>query len=131
MFYLKTKYFARWASKEGVADSLLCEAIREFESGLCEASLGDYLFKKRIALPGRGKSGGVRTILFYQKGKKLIFCFGFSKNQQENLSGSELKLLNKFSDIFQNITDEAVIKDIKHNEFIEISGREEGNEKYN
>jgi len=80
VFYLKTRYFSRWARKEGIADSSLREAIGEFENGLCEANLGNHLFKKRLTLPGRGKSSGARTILFYQKGEKLIFCFGFSKN---------------------------------------------------
>ena len=124
MLYLKTKYFARWAKNEGIVDDSLCEAICEFESGLYEAGLGNHLFKKRIALAGRGKSGGARTIFFYQKGKKLIFCFGFNKNQQDNLSSLEFKLLNKLSDTFQNITEEAVLKSIKHNEFIKIIGRE-------
>ncbi|HLD69342.1 MAG TPA: type II toxin-antitoxin system RelE/ParE family toxin, partial [Candidatus Omnitrophota bacterium] len=78
--YLKTKYFSRWAKNEGIPDSSLGEAIREFESGLCGANLGNHLFKKRIALAGKGKSGGARTILFYEKDKKLIFCFGFKKN---------------------------------------------------
>ena len=124
MFYLKTKYFARWARKEGIIDGSLRGAIREFESGLCEANLGNHLFKKRLAFPGKGKSSGARTILFYQKGKKLIFCFGFSKNQQDNLSDVQLKLLNKLSGSFQNIADEVVIKNIKHNEFIRIAGME-------
>ena len=124
MFYLKTKYFSRWARKEGIADSSLCEAISELESGLCETNLGNHLFKKRLALPGKGKSSGARTILFYQKGEKLIFCFGFSKNQQENLSDVQLKVLNKLSNFFQNINDEVVIKNIKHNELIGISGME-------
>lgn len=124
MFYLKTKYFTRWAKKEGVADSALCGAIHEFESGLSEANLGNHLFKKRIALPGKGKSSGGRTILFYQKGKKLIFCFGFNKNQQDNLNDRQIKLLNDLSDSFQNMGDEVVIKNIKHNEFIRIVGME-------
>lgn len=125
MFYLKTKYFTRWARKEGIADSSLCGAIREFESGLCEANLGNHLFKKRIALQGKGKSGGARTILFYQKDRKLIFCFGFSKNQKDNLSDVEFRLLNKLSDAFERITEVAVIKSIQHREFIKISGMEE------
>ena len=121
MFYLKTKFFARWANKEGVSDGALYEAIREFENGLCDANLGNHLFKKRIALKGHGKSGGVRTILFYQKDKKLIFCFGFSKNQKDNLNVAEVKLLNKLSDTFQDFTDEIVVKGLHHKEFIKIS----------
>lgn len=75
MLYLKTKYFTRRAGKEGIADSALCEAIGEFENGLCEANLGNHLFKKRIALAGKGKSGGARTILFYQKGQEINLLF--------------------------------------------------------
>ena len=124
MFYLKTKHFARWARKEGISDDLLRGTISEFESGLFEANLGNHLFKKRLALPGKGKSSGARTILFYQKGHKLIFCFGFNKNQQENLSDRQHKLLNDMSDSFQNIADEGVVKNIKHNEFMRIAGME-------
>ena len=121
MFYLKSKYFNRWAREEGITDNLLWTTIREFESGLFEANLGNHLYKKRIALAGRGKSGGTRTILFYQLGKKLVFCYGFKKNQQPNLSSSEFKALNKLADLFQNITtEEAIIKNIKCKEFIEI-----------
>lgn len=80
MFYLKTKYFAKWAARQGITD----QTLRLAEQNLFEADLGHHLFKKRIALQGRGKSGGARTILFYQHDQKLIFCFGFNKNQQDN-----------------------------------------------
>ena len=121
MYYLKNKFFARWAREEGITDDLLWEAIREFESGLFEANLGNHLYKKRIALAGKGKSSGTRTILFYQIGKKLLFCYGFKKSQQHDLSSSEFKALNKLSDLIQNITtEEAIIKNIKNKEFIEI-----------
>src|SRR5580704_8674861 len=107
MYYLKNKFFTRWARAEGISDNLLWEAIREFESGLFEANLGNHLYKKRIALAGRGKSSGTRTILFYQKGQKLFFCYGFKKNQQQDLSSSEFKALNRLSDEYQCVTDEA------------------------
>ena len=97
MLYLKTRYFARWARREGITDSALCEAIREFENGLFDADLGNHLFKKRIALPGRGKSGGARTILFYQREEKIIFCLGFAKNVKDNLDENEKKALDRLS----------------------------------
>jgi len=124
MYYLKTKYFSRWAREEGVTDNSLREAIREFESGLFEGNLGNHLYKKRIALAGKGKSGGTRTILFYQIGKKLIFCFGFKKNQQHDLSSLQIKALNKLSNWLQSTTEEIIIKDIKCKEFFEISRTE-------
>lgn len=121
MYYLKNKYFTRWAKEEGITDNLLWLAIHEFENGLFEANLGNHLYKKRIALTGKGKSSGTRTILFYQTGKKLLFCYGFKKNQQHNLSSLEFKALNKLSDEYQIITEEAVLNNIKNKTFFEIS----------
>ena len=54
----KTRVFARWARKEGMADRVLLAAVAEMESGLVDARLGGGLFKKRVGLPGSGKRGG-------------------------------------------------------------------------
>lgn len=129
MFYLKTKYFSRWARKEGVSDGQLRKAIKEFYHGQFEADLGDHLFKKRIPLHGKGKRGGARTVLFYQKAQKLIFCFGFAKNVKDNLDSSDLKILNKLSDAFQCLSEHEIVKNIKHKEFIEITKMEVSDEK--
>jgi len=59
----KTRHFTRWARKAGLKDSFLKTAVLEIQSGLLEADLGGGIVKKRIALPGRGKSGGTRTLL--------------------------------------------------------------------
>ncbi|MBF0510855.1 MAG: type II toxin-antitoxin system RelE/ParE family toxin [Candidatus Omnitrophica bacterium] len=120
MNYLKNKYFARWARKHGITDNVLLDAVSEFESGLFEADLGNHLFKKRIALAGRGKSAGTRTILFYQKGKKLIFCYGFEKSHQSNLSSSEINFLHKLSDGYQDSTDGIIAQGIQQKKFFKI-----------
>ncbi len=122
MRYLKTKHFTRWARKVNVSDSLLKEAIREFEQGLYEANLGHHLFKKRISLHGRGKSGGARTILFYQEGKKLAFIFGFAKNTKDDLGDDDKKVLRKLSETFLLFSAEDIDKNIKTGELIEIQG---------
>jgi len=44
----KTRWFARWARKEGLGDKPLCQAVEEMLAGLVEADLGGNLFKKRI-----------------------------------------------------------------------------------
>lgn len=49
--------------KTGLTDSLLLEAVNEMAAGLIDADLGGGVVKKRIALPGRGKRGGVRTLV--------------------------------------------------------------------
>ncbi len=57
----KTRYFANWAASEDVEDADLLGAIDEMQQGLKGASLGASLYKKRIALNGKGKRGGARV----------------------------------------------------------------------
>ena len=59
----RTRTFSRWLRKSGVSDSDLTGAVEEMMQGLVDAELGGHLFKKRVAVPGRGKRGGARTIL--------------------------------------------------------------------
>jgi len=50
---LKIRSFSKWASKIGLTDALLTNAVREMKCGLLDANLGGGIVKKRIALPGR------------------------------------------------------------------------------
>ncbi|WP_420851536.1 type II toxin-antitoxin system RelE/ParE family toxin [Providencia vermicola] len=43
-------------------------------AGQYEAHLGGGVIKKRLPLQGKGKSGGVRILIFYKQGAALIFC---------------------------------------------------------
>ncbi len=76
----KTKTFSRWARKI-VNDAALCEAAREIEQGLFEADLGGGLCKKRIALPGQGKSGSSRTLVAKKHKDAIFFLAGREKSQ--------------------------------------------------
>jgi hypothetical protein len=75
----KTKTFDRWAKKV-IADDLLCQAAREIELGLFEADLGQGVCKKRIALPGKGKSGSSRTLVAKQHKSAIFFIAGRQKS---------------------------------------------------
>lgn len=55
MEILKRKDFARWQAGEKLPDAVLCKAVREMESGLIDADLGGFLYKKRVARSGAGK----------------------------------------------------------------------------
>lgn len=63
MRVFKNKWFDRWARTEDISDSALYNTAAEVIAGRYDADLGGYLFKKRLARTGSGKSGGYRTIL--------------------------------------------------------------------
>ena len=75
----KTKTFARWAKKL-LSDDLLLAAAREIEQGRFEADLGGGVCKKRIAVPGQGKSGSTRTLVAKQHAGAIIFLIGREKS---------------------------------------------------
>lgn len=89
----KTRYFSRWMRKTELTNSALCEAVIEMVQGLVDADLGGGVVKKRVALPGRGKSGGARTLVATNKGTRWFFVFGFEKNDRANISVQELEAL--------------------------------------
>jgi len=91
MRVFKTKTFERWAGKAGVGDSSLLNAVTQMERGLIDADLGGNLFKQRVALPGRGKSGSTRTIVATRFAGMLFFLYGFEKTERDNISSRELE----------------------------------------
>ena len=89
----ETRHFSRWTRKCGLTQEALCRAISEMEKGLIDAELGGCVVKKRVPLPGRGKSGSTRTLLATNKGSLWFFMFGFEKNERANVSPTELETL--------------------------------------
>lgn len=75
----KTKTFDRWARKVA-SDALLCEAAHQIEQGLFEADLGGGVCKKRIPIPGQGKSGSTRTLVAKKHQDAIFFLAGREKN---------------------------------------------------
>jgi len=94
----KTRHFTRWMRKTGLADTALCAAVDEMVRGLVDADLGGGVLKKRVPLPGRGKSGSTRTLVATNKGSRWFFLFGFEKNERGNVSGKELEALQAIAD---------------------------------
>ncbi len=75
----KLKTFARWAKKI-LSDEQLCAAAQEIQLGQYEADLGAGLCKKRIAIPGQGKSGATRTLVAKEGAHGLFFIAGRQKS---------------------------------------------------
>jgi hypothetical protein len=76
----KNRWFAKFASREGISDAALVAAIDQANRGLVDADLGGGLIKQRVAREGGGKSGGYRTLVFFRHEELAIFAFGFAKS---------------------------------------------------
>ncbi len=120
MAIYKTRWFDRWARKEGLAAPSFCAAVREMAAGLYEADLGGGLVKKRIARPGQGKSGGFRTLVVTNKGDRWVFVFGFPKNERSNIDKDEEQALKGVAAHLLSLTAQAIGKAQRAGELIEV-----------
>lgn len=116
----KTRAFANQTKKVGLPDASLCAAVAEIESGLLDADLGGGLVKKRVALPGRGKSGGARTLIATNQGSRWFFVYGFAKNERSNISTVELEALKYLSGELLKLTGAELNRLIDCAELLEI-----------
>jgi hypothetical protein len=116
----KNKSFARFARKARIADAALCEAIGNAERGLTDADLGGGVIKQRIARPGKGKSGGFRTIILFQAGARAFFVHGFAKKDQGNTRDDELSAFRMLAAELLAYDDDALGKAIAAGVFMEV-----------
>ena len=93
----KTRHFSRWMRKTELSDRVLCVAVCEMEKGLIDADLGGSVVKKRVPLPGRGKSGSTRILVATNQGDRWFFLFGFKKNERSNVTEAELESLREIA----------------------------------
>jgi hypothetical protein len=96
----KTRWFARFAKREGIADARLREAASRAESGLVDADLGGGVIKQRVARAGKGRSGGYRVVIAFRTAHRSVFLFGFAKNERENIDAGELASLKEIAAIW-------------------------------
>lgn len=87
----KTKWFARFARRQAIADADLCEAIARARRGLIDADLGGGVIKQRIARPNEGRAGGFRSLVLFRVEAHSFFVYGFAKNQRDNITQEELR----------------------------------------
>ena len=117
---LKRKDFARWQASEKLSDAALCKAVQEMESGLIDADLGGFLYKKRVARPGSGKSGGYRTLLSARIGSPYVFLHGFPKSDKANITQDEKRALQFAGEVFLELSSEALSKALQSGVLMEV-----------
>ena len=120
MAIYKTRWFDRWARKEGLTVSSLCAAVQEMMAGLYDADLGGGLFKKRVARPGQGKSRGYRTLVATNKGDRWFFVYGFPKSKIKNVDNNEEEALKKLASYLLSVTTDDLEKAICDGELVEV-----------
>jgi hypothetical protein len=96
----KTKWLARYARRQRIADRSLKEAVTRAARGLIDADLGGGIVKQRVARSGQGRSGGYRMLIAYRPGARAVFLYAFAKNERENIDPDELLTLREIGAIW-------------------------------
>jgi hypothetical protein len=96
---------AKLLRKERLPDAVLCKPAREVLAGTLgagEADLGAGLFKKRLARPGGGKSGGYRAIIAYRppRSDRVLVTYAFAKNAASTLTPQGREALSEIAQTF-------------------------------
>lgn len=115
-----TKTFRRFQRKERIGDQALRQAVERAEAGLIDADLGQGLIKQRVARPGKGRSGGYRTIIAYRSGQRAVFLFGFAKSTLSNIDDATLARWQAVGSDLLAASDKAIEAAIADNELKEV-----------
>ena len=92
--------------------------------GLIDANLGGHLVKKRVALRGRGKRAGARTIVATKFEERWVFLFGFEKNERSNIDAKELKVLQELAASLLDLDQQAIAVAISAGQLFKLQGDE-------
>ena len=125
MRIFKNKWFARFARKERISDASLCEVVNEADKGNIDADLGGGVIKQRIARPNQGKSGGYRSIIYYRRGDKAFFVYGWSKSERANIDEDEEKEFKRQAKLTLALKDEQILKMLENETWQEVTYDEE------
>ena len=125
MRIFKTKWFVRFARREGIDDDAIREAVKRAEQGLIDADLGGGVIKQRIARPHEGKSGGFRSIVLFRAGERAFFVYGFPKSERENIRKDELEAFRELAGVMLGYDDTALAKTVKGGALQEVKDDEQ------
>ncbi|GHV38084.1 addiction module toxin RelE [Spirochaetia bacterium] len=121
MRVFKSKWFNRFARREGIEDDKLKAIVNEvLEADLADADYGGGVYKVRVARPGEGKSGGYRVIVFFRVEDKTLFHYGYPKSIRDNVSEKELKTFKELSKLFLAISEQQLNEAVKSGRLTEI-----------
>lgn len=120
MRIFKNKAFQQWLKEIRLSDQDLKKAIVAMNCGMYDANLGGNIYKKRIAVGGRGKSSGVRTIVAFKEDDKAFFVYGFAKNVRSNISEQEERVLKALAKVYFSYSVQQLELAIKAGQLLEV-----------
>lgn len=85
MSVLKRKDFARWQAGEKLPDAALCKAVEEMESGLVDADLGGFLYKKRVARQVAARAAAIGRCSLLESVTGTYSCMGSRRARRPTL----------------------------------------------
>lgn len=124
----KTKTFDRWARKL-VNDMTLCRAAREIEQGLFEVDLGTGVCKKRVPIPGQGKSGSTRMLVAKKHKDAIFFLTGREKNAPgSDFSDKEVEAAKIIASALENANSKKLVELVANHILKEICNGKQKND---
>ena len=98
------------------------QAVARAEKGQIDADLGGGVIKQRIARPGQGKSKGYRTIIFFRRGVKAFFVYGFAKSQRANIDEDEEAQFKEAAKHVLALKETQLAELLERGDFVEVKG---------
>ncbi|WP_340643902.1 type II toxin-antitoxin system RelE/ParE family toxin [Phenylobacterium sp.] len=120
MSIYKTKAFARFALKAGLADAQLAEAAAQVVNDRFGVDLGGGVYKQRVARAGGGKSGGYRTLIAFRVGASCFFVYGFAKNEMANVTKKALEALQSYATLLLSYDEHERAQAVAQGELVEL-----------
>ncbi|HEV3315824.1 MAG TPA: type II toxin-antitoxin system RelE/ParE family toxin [Candidatus Angelobacter sp.] len=125
MRIFKSKWFQRFARKEAITDAVLREAVARAARGQIDADLGGEVIKQRIARPGEGRSKGYRSIIFFRRGVKAFFVYGFAKSQKANIDDKDEEQFKEAAKHVLALTEKQLAELLVRGDFMEVKANEQ------
>ena len=109
----KTSWFSKAARKARIADTELCEAIRQVMQGQAD-DLGGGVFKKRL------NNNMHRSIILAKGGRYWVYEYLFAKKDRENIEDDELLSFRALAKDYAGLTDRQIAQLLRDKDLMEI-----------
>jgi hypothetical protein len=109
----KTAWFSKAARKANIANTELCEAIRQVMQGQAD-DLGGGVFKKRL------NNNMHRSIILAKGGRHWVYEYLFAKKDRENIEDDELLSFRALAQGYAGLTDAQIEQLLRDKDLMEI-----------